>query len=180
MTGSNHQKARAPRTRPASPRGFALLVAIILSAIAAAVTISLTTLAYKGLLLSSTARESQYAFYAADSAVECALYWDNSAHTAFAYTTTPSSPTINCAGVNVTLTASTYDSHTNKYLSPWFAINTQTVNGVTTSDCARITVYKGDSSQDPGTRIFGDGANTSCATLGTNPRVVERGLKAIY
>lgn len=150
-------------------RGFALIVAVILSAVAAAVTITLTTLAYKNLMLSSTAKESQYAFYAADSALECALFWDNGAHNSFAYTSSPSSISINCEGAAVTLTG-TADASTVTYKSGWF-----TING---TRCARITAYKGSPST-PGTKLYADGVNKSCSEV-TTARSVERGLKASY
>lgn len=160
-------------------KGFALIVAVVLSGVAAAVTITLTTLAYKNLMLSSTAKESQYAFYAADSALECALYWDNGAHNVFKYAASPTSVTIHCPiGVDsataVTLVGSSPDSNTTEYRSGWF-----TVNG---THCARITIYK-DSPSSPATKLYADGVNKSCndfsGSSGTS-RAVERGLKASY
>ncbi|MBI1974968.1 MAG: hypothetical protein HYS57_01250 [Parcubacteria group bacterium] len=40
------------------------------------VGIAIANIAVRELALSSTGRESQFAFYAADSGAECALYWD--------------------------------------------------------------------------------------------------------
>ncbi len=159
MTGSNPQ------------RGFALLVAIVLSTVALSVTLALTSLAYKGLLLASTARESQYAFYAADTALECALYFDNHDNRRFTYSGSQASGVV-CAGVpsygstgNIPGTTS---GGTTRFQSSWF-----TVNG---SDCARITVYKESTGA---TTLFGTGVNVACSDLG-NPRAVERGLRAVY
>jgi len=161
-----------PRFRAPQQRGFALFIAIVLSAVAAVITLALTTLAYKSLLLSSSALESQYAFYAADSALECALYWDNGMRNSFPYASTPGSVAVNCAGTNITLAGTAYDAHTTQYRSDWFAING--------SDCARITVYKTDGSVTPVGQLFGDGVNVSCDQVSTNPRAVERGIKATY
>ena len=69
MTGSS-------TTRRKPERGFALLVAIVLSSVAAVITFALASLAYKNLILASDATQSQFAFYAADSALECALLGD--------------------------------------------------------------------------------------------------------
>jgi len=167
MTGSNRKHAVRP-----PQRGFALFIAIILSAVAAIVTLSLTALAYKSLILSSAARESQYAFYAADTALECALYWDKGSNNAFPYAAAPVNANINCGGVPVTLAASAYDTHTTQYQSPWFVVNG--------GDCARITVYKTDGSVQPTGKLFGDGVNVMCTKIATDPRAVERGLKASY
>lgn len=57
-------------------RGFTLLIAIILASVALAIGLALADVAYKQVVLSSTARNSQVAFYRADSAMECALYYD--------------------------------------------------------------------------------------------------------
>ncbi len=159
MTGSNPQ------------RGFALLVAIVLSTVALSITLALTSLAFKSLLLASSARESQYAFYAADSALECALYFDSHSQNRFIYSTGQAAGIV-CGGI------STYggsgnipgvtSSGTTKFESSWF-----TVNG---SDCARITVYKESSGA---TTLFGTGVNVACSDL-ENPRAVERGLRATY
>lgn len=154
-------------------RGFALFVAIILSAVAATITLALTTLAYKSLLLSSAARESQYAFYAADSALECTLYWDSGQFNSFPYTVAPGSVTMTCAGVSVPLSGTAYDTHTTQYASGWFAVN----GG---AGCARATVYKTDTSLTPVGSLFADGVNVPCAKVGTDPRAVERGLRAYY
>lgn len=164
-------------------RGFALFIAVILSSVAAVVTLALTSLAYKSLILSSTARESQYAFYAADTALECALYWDagkNNASgvTLFPYDASATTVTITCGTQSVTLTGSQPDVHTTKYQSGWFALNG--------SACARVSVYKTDGTTAPAVHVgqlFGDGVNVACAKVTTNPidpRAIERGLKAWY
>lgn len=61
---------------PGPQRGFTLLIAILLASIALAVGLALADVAYKQVVLSSTAKQSQTAFYNADSALECALYYD--------------------------------------------------------------------------------------------------------
>jgi hypothetical protein len=152
----------------------------VLSAVAASITLALTTLAYKGLILSSSARESQYAFYAADSALECALLWDNHDHNQFAYGKSATSG-VQCAGVYVTSDGTgnvpgVTSSGKTKYQSDWFPINKRTVNGATVWSCGRITVYKSSTGQ---TDLFGDGTNADCNDL-SNPRAIERGLKAFY
>jgi hypothetical protein len=60
----------------ATNRGFALLFAALIAAIVLSLGVSIVAIAIKQVQLSSISRESQYAFYAADSSAECALYWD--------------------------------------------------------------------------------------------------------
>src|SRR3989344_4229619 len=57
-------------------RGFTLLFAMIISSIVLSIGLGIFNIALKELVLSSAARESQFAFFAADTGTECALYWD--------------------------------------------------------------------------------------------------------
>ena len=57
-------------------RGFTLLFASLISALLLAISLAIFSISNKELVLSTTARDSQYAFYAADAGLECALYWD--------------------------------------------------------------------------------------------------------
>lgn len=59
-----------------SRRGFTLLFASLIGALMLAIGLSIFNLIFKELVLSSTISESQSAFTAADSAAECALFWD--------------------------------------------------------------------------------------------------------
>lgn len=53
--------------------GFALLVAVVFSSVLLALGLALGSLAYKQQILASNGTRSQYAFYAAEAAFECAL-----------------------------------------------------------------------------------------------------------
>jgi hypothetical protein len=57
-------------------QGFTLLFAILVSVLVLAVGASMISIALKQVILSGAGRESQYAFYAANTGIECALYWD--------------------------------------------------------------------------------------------------------
>ncbi len=57
-------------------KGFTLLFAVIVSTLVLAVGGSIINIALKQVILSGTGRESQYAFYAANTGIECAYYWD--------------------------------------------------------------------------------------------------------
>ena len=66
--------------------GYTLLFAVLVSAIVLGVAVSILNIARKELILTSGARESQFAFYAADSGYECAEWYD--ANTSYFSTTT--------------------------------------------------------------------------------------------
>ena len=56
--------------------GFVLALAVLLSAIVLSIGLSVFNIISKEIILASSGRESHFAFYAADTAVECALFWD--------------------------------------------------------------------------------------------------------
>src|SRR5580658_7382511 len=86
-------------TAKQTQRGFALLIAVIFMSVMLSFGLALGALAYKQEVLASSAVESQYAFYAADAGLECALYADQ-VQNLFAYPATDphSPPTATCDG----------------------------------------------------------------------------------
>lgn len=65
---------RAPRN---TTGGFTLFYSVLVSSLLLAIGLAILNITLKEFTLSSGARDSETAFYAADSALECALYWDN-------------------------------------------------------------------------------------------------------
>ncbi len=57
-------------------RGFTLFYAVLVTSLLLALGLAVFNITLKELRLSSDARESQNSFYAADTALECVLYWD--------------------------------------------------------------------------------------------------------
>lgn len=56
--------------------GFALLFSVMVSSLLLTIGLSIFGIALKELAISTAARESIHAFFAADSGRECAIYWD--------------------------------------------------------------------------------------------------------
>src|SRR5581483_9987816 len=73
-------------------KGFAMLFAVLVASLLLAIGISIFNLTVKELILSSSGRESQFAFYAADTGAECAIYWDFKGVDIFATSTDTRSP----------------------------------------------------------------------------------------
>lgn len=151
-----------------APRGFTLLIAVILTSVLLSVGLALLDVAYKQVVLSSTAKQSQTAFYAADSALECALYWDQQ-QGAFAYGSPSGS--ISCTGQTFPLSSSI----TSNVQKTVFSVTCPGGNS------AQVEIYKASGgatcSQGKTTCIYANGYNTCDAT---NPRRIERGLKVVY
>lgn len=154
-------------THHLSPRGFTLLIAVVLTSVLLSVGLALLDIAYKQIVLSSTARQSQYAFYAADSAMECALYWDQKQN-AFSYSAPLS--TIRCNATDIPLTSSVSGSvRTTTFSIPCPG-----------GSLAQVTIYKTNGAACSGTAtscLYSNGYN-ACSP--TDPRRIERGLKVFY
>lgn len=144
--------------------GFALLIALVLTSVVLALGIALLDVAYKQVVLSSSAKNSQYAFYNADSALECALYYDQQVG-AFFYNSTYSG-TLQCSNITVTGFAATQDANARTTI-----FSVPCASGGVSAD---VTVIK-----DPNnaTAIYANGYSSCDATL---PTRIERGLKAKY
>lgn len=57
--------------------GYAILFTIVLVGIISTISIGLASVAYKQLVLSSVAKDSQISFYQSDMAAECGIYAEN-------------------------------------------------------------------------------------------------------
>lgn len=150
-------------------RGFTLLIAVVLSSVMLSVALALIDVAYKQVILALTARQSSYAFYAADAAIECALYYDQKQQ-AFDYDDPVDS--IECRGQTLD-----FDSAPNSTVQDDGArITTLTVPCATGGAEAMIIVYKWETGT-PSTRMYARGYS-SCDV--TDMRRVERGLNVEF
>jgi hypothetical protein len=81
-------------------RGMTLFIAIIIMGILLFISFAVVNITMKSTLFASLGRDSQYAFYAADSGIECAIYWDSKFEPSKFATSTSGSP-INCGGMAI-------------------------------------------------------------------------------
>jgi hypothetical protein len=161
--------------------GFALLVAIIFMSVMLTFGLSLASLSYKQQVLASNAIQSQYAFYVADAALECALYADQQLNL-FAYANQGAPGSLNCDGIPVTIGSSAFGPqcfNTAGCLNVWVSSTRLSLDSG--KHCADISVYK----PAPGpatTYIFSQGYDVSCATVAASggARFAARGLKVHY
>lgn len=146
-------------------RGFTLLIAVVLAAVVLAIGMALLDIAYKQVSLASTAKNSQFAFYAADAALECALYYDQKLAHFPRFPSTAQPAPIYCTGQSITVNPPT------------------AANGLTTTTftipCAggNNAFVQVSKSAAGNTTIYAYGYNL-CNTA--DPRRIERGLKVIY
>ena len=57
-------------------RGVTLFIAVTIMAILLFISFAVVNIALKSTIFATSGRDSQFAFYAADAGIECALYWD--------------------------------------------------------------------------------------------------------
>ncbi|MHB8660534.1 MAG: pilus assembly PilX family protein [Minisyncoccota bacterium] len=173
-------------------RGFALLLAVIFMAVVLSFGLALSSLGYKQEVLASTAIESQYAFYAADAALECALYADQQ-QADYTYAThgkgsasfpnPPPNPIV-CDGRPSTQVSYSYDA-TQLVDEEQVSLD----SGTAAPRCADVTVYKYSSPQPLGcttncitTYVFSQGYDVSCTTVNASSgaQFASRGLSYHY
>lgn len=155
-----------------SQAGFTLLLAALVSSIVLALGAAIYQLASKELELSSLGRDSQYAFFAADTGAECALYWDVR-HDYFA-TSAPASvvaPDPRCATQSFTATgrAAAYPYTMSFQIEPG-------------GYCTNVSVTKAQDAVSGivSTTIHADGYSGTCANYSTNARSLQRSVELHY
>lgn len=163
-------------------KGFTLLLASIVVAIILAVGASIFALAQKELILSSIGRDSQFAFYAADTAGECALYWDVR-HDYFD-PTPPGGVTPSCGGQAITITTPhPGEPAPNEYSVEFEVSMFANIDGISgtpddNGNCVRVEITKTLSPIT--TYIRSDGFSTGCSSIENNPRTLQRSVELNY
>jgi Tfp pilus assembly protein PilE len=162
-----------------SNRGFTLLIALIFMSVMLAFGLALASLAYKQSVLASSATDSQYAFYAADAGLECALYADQQ-EDRFAWPSTD--PDAAPSGVTCDGNAPTPATEVAWSTQQWVLSYLFSLAGGT--ECVDVTVYKPNPLDNPAvTYMFSQGYNVSCATVSNPPAgvpIVSRGIDIQY
>ncbi|MDB5190227.1 MAG: hypothetical protein JWN49_553 [Parcubacteria group bacterium] len=153
---------------PHASQGFALLVTLIFVSVILALGVSLLDVAYKQVVLTSSARQSQFAFYNADSAMECTLYFDQK-KSVFRWDF-PGSQGDTTLDVKCPLDVTNYTATQGSGVRT----TTYTVPCSTGGISATITVLKQPSGT---TDIYSNGYSTCDASASNR---IERGLKVHY
>ncbi len=147
-------------------RGAVLLIAVLMASVMLSVGLGVYQRTYKQLVFSSFWKQMQVSFAAADSGLECAMYWD-------LHPGTPS-----CFGA-------AYSTWTVQNWTPGITSGNFEVN--TSGGCVIVTITKPSPNDMPApapagtkysTYIESRGYNDVCGS--TNPRRVERALKIDY
>lgn len=177
--------------------GFVIIVALIISVIVLTVGIGIISITLKDYLFSGIVSESHKAFYAADTGLDCAFYYDlrNGFSTEPPFPTPPPATgpdtfpqtftpvAINCGGQSITPTISCNNgTGTTRYCQVLF----DTLSSGSDALCFKVSVtynlnHQGtaaDLDDDREGVIFQSRGYNTCDT--TNPRRLERALELRY
>lgn len=168
-------------------KGVAVLFAVLVAVLLVSIGATIVSIALRQTILSSTGRESQVAFYAANTVMDCALFWDlnppapasgDPADQEYVFpvdglSQIPISVPVTCSGDDFTA-----DWDTSVTDETEFEITiTSSLTGK--QYCGKAKVVKNYSAGDTTTLIQATGYNLNCSDL-TSPRAVERGLELYY
>lgn len=145
--------------------GFVLLFVIVISSIILAITLSIMDISLKEIKFGTSVRDTNDAFFAADTGAECALMNDKSTSNSFVQT--GGSGTVTCLGGSIPINGA-YPS--------WNFVLSGLGSGGGLS-CARVTV---DKSVSPATAIISKGFNNGGSSCVSNSNTVERQLELNY
>ncbi|HTR18711.1 MAG TPA: hypothetical protein VMH91_01875 [Candidatus Paceibacterota bacterium] len=173
-------------------RGFTLLLAALVASVALTLGSSIYEIVSKELALSSIGQNSQYAFYAADTAAECVLYWDDRVDkhpNTFATSTDSTGPfapaaSILCDGQSAPVTIQSHSSTAATSLvgpSGGGTLGFDLFTDVSSGYCANVIVAK---TKDPSTGavdtvITANGYSVSCANVQTSPSALQRTVQLL-
>lgn len=163
------------RIKKINKKGFTLLFAVLISSVALSVGISIFNISIKELKLSTSARESQFALYASDTGIDCAIFWDlRGTGSAIFPTSTQSvnSLGMNCMGSDITASWDESQQSANSATTTF----TLQFSADLRDPCVDVEVVKNfNLSQE--TRITSRGYNTCIIN---NERRTERAIRVIY
>ena len=146
-------------------KGFVILFAVTLSAIILAIALSVASIAEQEIKFGTSAKDTNEAFFAADTGIECALVNDKSVGSVFVHSVSPS---LTCNNTIVTATE-------NPSLFWSFTLSGLGSAGTT---CTKVTI---DKTTPPTTTIIANGYNFGDAGCNSSsPNRVERELKTSY
>lgn len=169
-------KSQKNKFDPKNKKAFTVLFAVIVSSLILALGLGIVAITMKEVKLSGTGRDSQLAFYAADSGSECAMYNDL-VKTYFATSSSSAKdPTIKCNNVDITATTT---SSTEASASSTFRMYME-YNGtspVKNKPCVDVSVSKYIVNNTEKTTIDARGYNTCDED---NTRRLERGYRVEY
>lgn len=157
-------------------KGISLFIAVLVASVATLFSFAISNIALREVILAQTGRDSQLAFYAANSGIECALFWDlkNSA-----FRPELGQRSIECNGQNVNFTM--LGNVGGDGTTSWTHGNLGFFSLGSGDGCFTISVSKKVSGTGEGqvveTELISRGYNVCDFN---SPRVLERAIRVMY
>ena len=160
------------------------MVAVVTAGILLIIAMSIGGIALKEQILSTSNKESQVAFYAADTGMECALYWDQVKGVFALDVNGNQSSLVNSVKCNNSAITLTFDKTSSTLYDYRFKISGIPVGSDGATTCAVVEVDKNTAYVDPvkggaariKTDIYSYGYSTCDASLNR----LERGIEGHY
>lgn len=146
-------------------KGFVALFTVLLVSVILAMAIGIASISLKEIVLSASASDGNKAFYAADSGIECALYFEaqNPAPETFMNN-------LNCNGNSNPPVTISDDPEIYEFEMPF---------GENNELCASLKVERGIIGEPYSVRIESRGSSVPCDD-DSNPKKVERSIRVTY
>src|SRR3989338_7115501 len=94
------KKYEIRNTKYENKKGITLFIAVVIMGILLLISFAVINITLKATLFASSGKASQYAFFAADAGIECAIYWDSKFEPSKFDVSANGSP-INCGGHSI-------------------------------------------------------------------------------
>lgn len=160
-------------------KGFVILFAVTLSAILLSIALGVANIALKEIKFGTSAKDTNDAFFAADTGAECALNNDKPSSNHFPLTGPASQ--ITCANVAITPVFSATDPNNSNAVLYNFVV--PSIGGSSVS-CANVSVSKDPVTRSPSviTTVTSRGYNImdNASCLSSSPNRIERELIVSY
>ncbi len=166
-------KKRDTSSNASLESGFAMLFTVLVVSVILAIALGISDITFKQTMLSNLAKNSQLAFYQADSGVECGMYYDTTVGEFPSSTAdSPDGTTVDKVPTQLTCGANTLSLVISQSRTNYFVYQE---NITDSSPCYSITFDKTYTATDKN-RVSSRGFSTCQST----PQQVERGLNLSY
>lgn len=147
--------------------GFAMLFTVLIISLILSISLGISNVTFKQTILSSLAKDSQVAFYQADSATECGVYYDT-------IDKFPLGSDISSLPSQITCGDSTFDMDYSISYNDYLVFKQSGVSSI--EPCASIVFDKVTNAPENEAIVKGIGYSV----CGESPRQVQRALQVTY
>lgn len=147
--------------------GFAMLFTVLIISLILSISLGISNITLKQTILSSLAKDSQIAFYQADAAIECGMYYDTN-------DTFPLGTEVSGATTQITCGNNTFDIDYTVSYDDYFVFKQTATSSA--EPCSTVVFDKATNALTEESIVKGIGYSV----CGESPRQVQRALQVTY